>query len=48
MSWRKALPYFEGDNRLQSIPDREREDIYEDFMDHLEKELKVIFKKRRT
>src|SRR5689334_22206292 len=25
MSWRKALPYFEGDNRLQSVAERDRE-----------------------
>jgi len=38
MPWRKAIPYFEGDVRLEAIQERDREFLYDDFIYDLERQ----------
>jgi len=47
MPWKKAVAYFEGDNRLQAVPEREREDLFEEFFFLLEKQQKDAARQAR-
>jgi len=40
-NFQKAMPYFQGDNRFEAVPDREREEIFEEYIHQLEKKQKV-------
>jgi pre-mRNA-processing factor 40 len=35
MSWRQAVPYFEGDLRCSSVPEKEREGLFEEYLSQL-------------
>ena len=40
LPWRRAIGYFEGDIRYQNIPEREREEIYEEYLINMERQEK--------
>jgi len=45
--WRKAAVYFEGDNRFEAIPERDREELYEEFLIEKEKQEKESVRQLR-
>jgi len=45
--WRKAIVYFDGDNRYEAIPEREREELYEEFLIEKEKQEKEAIRQAR-
>mmetsp|Transcript_268 Transcript_268/g.363 ORF Transcript_268/g.363 Transcript_268/m.363 type:complete len:615 (-) Transcript_268:7-1851(-) len=47
MTWRKALGYFEGDMRIDLVPERDREDIFLQYLYDMEKSQKEAIKQAR-
>jgi pre-mRNA-processing factor 40 len=47
MPWRKAVAFFEGDTRFEGIPEREREDLYEEYLVEKEKSEKEAVRQAR-
>eukprot|EP01119_Soliformovum_irregulare_P017107 TRINITY_DN5032_c0_g1_i1.p1 TRINITY_DN5032_c0_g1~~TRINITY_DN5032_c0_g1_i1.p1 ORF type:complete len:660 (-),score=249.63 TRINITY_DN5032_c0_g1_i1:234-2213(-) len=47
MNWKKAFPYFESDPRYAAIPDRDREDLFLQYLDQVEREEQAQFRQQK-